>query len=330
METSLSPRMVLLVAHRIGDEVLREYSCKCSRHDFTLPQLFACLVLREFYDLSYRRTEALLRDSQAWLEEIGLQAAPDHNTLWRAFPVILKASRCEKMLDLFAAQFRERGLLKCSGKPLTMDSTCFEQRHRSAHYDRRCRKMEAKEKTEEGKTADKPGKWGASVNRKRRGKVSRLPKLSLAVASSCHLILAMKVRLGNGSDAPDFKPLLEQSRQRAKVKTAVADSGYDSEKNHRISREDNGVRSIIPPGIGRPTKKLPTGRWRRHMAKRFAEKADQKLYAQRSQSETVNSMIKRNQGSALRSRTPARQKQEMMLRAITHNIALLCTAMKED
>ena len=326
METSLSPRTVLVIAHQVGDRLLRDYACKSSRHDFTLPQLFACLVVREFYGLSYRRTEGLFRDSTAWLEEIGLSVAPDHNTLWRAFSLILKTSRCQKMLDLFAADFKQMGLLKLSEKPLAMDSTCFEQRHRSQHYDRRCRKMEAKE---EGKKAEKPGKWGVSVNKTRRRKVSRLPKLALAVASSCHLILAMKVRLGNGSDAPDFKPLLEQSRQRAGVKTAVADSGYDSEENHRISREDNGVRSIIPPGIGRPTKKLPTGRWRRHTAKRFARKADKKLYAQRSQSETVHSMLKRNQSSALRSRTPQRQKQEMMLRAITHNIALLCKAMEE-
>lgn len=322
--------MVLVVAHRIGDGLLRDYSCKCSRHDFTLSQLFACLVVREFYGLSYRRTEGLLRDSQAWLEEIGLKLAPDHNTLWRAFSSILKASRCKKMLDLFAVCFNQLGLLQLSQKPLAMDSTCFEQRHRSQHYDRRCRQMDSKPKAGDGKKAEKPGKWGASVNQARRRKVSSLPKLSLAVASSCHLILAAKVRLGNGSDAPDFKELLEQSCQRAGVKTAVADSGYDSEKNHRLAREEIGVRSIIPPGIGRPTSKLPTGRWRRHMARRFARKADQKLYAQRSQSETVHSMIKRNQGSALRSRTPERRKQEMMLRVITHNIMLLCGIDKKE
>lgn len=59
-------------------------------------------------------------------------------------------------------------------------------------------------------------------------------------------------------------------------------------------------------------------------------KADQKLYGQRSQSETVMSMIKRNQGSALRSRTPERRKKEMMLRVLTHNIALLCELENED
>ena len=60
------------------------------------------------------------------------------------------------------------------------------------------------------------------------------------------------------------------------------------------------------------------------MAKRMARKADQKAYGQRAQSETAHSMMKRNQSSALRARKPENQKKEMMLRALTHNIMLLC------
>ena len=60
------------------------------------------------------------------------------------------------------------------------------------------------------------------------------------------------------------------------------------------------------------------------MAKRFKRKADQRHYGQRAQSETAHSMMKRNMGSALRSRTPERQKKEMMLRVLVHNITLLC------
>ena len=150
-----------------------------------------------------------------------------------------------------------------------------------------------------------------------------MPKLSLAVASSCHLILAAKTRLGSGADTRDFDELLSRSCERAPVKTVVADAGYDSEANHRMARHNRNVRSIIPPNTGHPTSKLPSGRWRRYMAKRFKRKADQKLYAQRNQSETTHSMMKRNEGSALRSRKPERRKQEMMLRVLTHNIMLL-------
>jgi hypothetical protein len=47
------------------------------------------------------------------------------------------------------------------------------------------------------------------------------------------------------------------------------------------------------------------------------------VYAQRWQAETVNSMIKRNLGSALRARTTIHRRHELPLRVLTHNIMLL-------
>ena len=309
--------MVIRTAYHLANQLLPAHSCKFSRQDFTLAQLFACLVLREFFDLSYRRTEALLVDSPAWLADIGLTKAPDHNTLWRAFEALLATRRCTRMLDLLAKLFAKAKLLTLRRKPLAIDSTCFEQRHRSHHYDRRCRYIAMHNRG--------PGKWGKIVNDARSRSLKRMPKLAIAVDSGCHLILSAKARIGNGSDAPDFDDLLFHAWRRApKVSVVVADAGYDSEANHRIARLDMGVRSIIAIGAGRPTQKLPAGRWRRHMANRKKRKADRKLYGQRSQSETAHSMMKRNLGSALRSRTPERQKKEMMLRVLVHNISLLC------
>jgi hypothetical protein len=312
----------MCAAYELACHALPDYSCKFSRHDFTLAQLFACLVVREVFHLSYRRTEALLADCLEWLVEIGMSKAPDHNTLWRAFDQLLIPRRCTRMLDLQAQLAAQAKLLTPQVKPLAIDSTHFESRHRSGHYDRRCRKMASNAQKH-------PGKWGKSVNAARSARLKRMPKLAIAVDAGTHLILAAKVRIGGGSDAPDFSRLLFHAWRRAGVKCVVADAGYDSESNHRIARMDMGVRSIIPPGIGRPTSKLPTGRWRRHMAKRFNHKADAKTYGQRSQSETAHSMIKRNQSSSLRSRTPGRQKKEMMLRVLTHNIMLLCEEREE-
>jgi len=140
MLTSRSPWKVLVVAYHLARRTLPAHSCKFSRHDFTLAQLFACLVVREFFGLSFRRAEALLADSPAWLAEIGLRHAPDHNTLWRALDALLARRRCQRMLDLLAELFAKARLLTLRHKPLAVDSTCFEQRHRSAHYDRRCRR----------------------------------------------------------------------------------------------------------------------------------------------------------------------------------------------
>jgi hypothetical protein len=164
------------------------------------------------------------------------------------------------------------------------------------------------------------------VNRRRSRTVKRLPKLSLAVASACHLILAARATTGGGGDQRFFEPLLLDAYARTTVKIAVADAGYDSEDNHCIARQDLGIRSIIPPNAGRPTSKPPSTRHRRNMRHRFKRKADQKHYGQRWQVETVNSMIKRNLGSALRARTATRRSMELLLRVVTHNIMVLAKA----
>src|SRR6476659_10065400 len=138
MRTCQSPRTVMGLAYHLALRTLPRHACKFSRHDFTLAQLFACLVVREFFGLSYRRTEALLNDAPQWLADVGLAKAPDHNTMWRAADALLSSRRCGTMMDLLAELFAKAKLLKLPRRrPLAIDSTCFEQRHRSAHYDRR-------------------------------------------------------------------------------------------------------------------------------------------------------------------------------------------------
>lgn len=319
METSRSTLELMRRAYALGRRVWPDYDSPFSRLDYTRPQLFACLAVRESLRLSYRKVEAFLNDVPDWLAELGLARAPDHNTLWRAFGSMLKGRRVGRALDLLAGDGRMALAADLSAKPLTVDSTCYEPRHRSRHYDRVCRRMELKPGQ---KYAKKPGKYGPEVNASRSRKLRRMPKLALAVAAASHRILAAKASAGNGSDAPDFDPLLYQSWRRARVKTVVADAGYDSEANHRIARLDMNVRSVIPATIGRPSASGPAGRYRRLMKQRFARKADKSLYGQRSQSETVNSMMKRNLGEYLRSILTRRRKQEMLLKSIVHNLML--------
>ena len=126
-----------MLAWRVGRSCLPPYASKYSRKDFTLPQLFACLTLRQFYNLSYRKTEALLRDSPSWRRAIGLKPTPDHNTLSDAFDVVVQSEHLGRALDRLADAFAEAGLLQLDRKPLAIDSTCYESRHVSRHFERR-------------------------------------------------------------------------------------------------------------------------------------------------------------------------------------------------
>src|SRR4051794_16525750 len=99
MLTCKSPRKVMRAAWHLASQCLPNYTCKFSRHDFTLPQLFACLAVKELLKRSYRGAEELLRDAEHWCRDLGMRRAPDHNTLWRAADHLLRAHRVSKLLD---------------------------------------------------------------------------------------------------------------------------------------------------------------------------------------------------------------------------------------
>ncbi len=128
---------------------------------------------------------------------------------------------------------------------------------------------------------------------------AKYPKAVLVVDCQSHMILAAVPGRGPCSDLVQFPSALGQAVLRARIGTLLADAGFDAEWAH-VAVRSFGVRTIIPPTQGRPTNKPPVGRWRRVMKQRFARYKPK--YGQRWQVETVNSMIKRRLGSALRAR----------------------------
>jgi hypothetical protein len=138
METCKSPRKVLREAYELASELLPAHASPFSRRDgFTEPQLFACLVLREHQKKSYRAVEALLADSPTWLADIGLTRAPDHNTLCRAFGRLVRRGPMNRMLDRQAARAERRRLVRGRVRPVALDSSMFESRHVSRHFEKR-------------------------------------------------------------------------------------------------------------------------------------------------------------------------------------------------
>jgi hypothetical protein len=66
--TSKSPKRVLAEALAVGRRTLPDYAHKYSPKKFTQPQLFACLVLKEFLKIDYRRLTQHLREAAEWRE----------------------------------------------------------------------------------------------------------------------------------------------------------------------------------------------------------------------------------------------------------------------
>lgn len=65
----------------VGQRALPNYSHPRSRHDFTQPQLFALLALRQMLRLDYRGLVALLTEWAELRRVLGLRKVPHYSTL---------------------------------------------------------------------------------------------------------------------------------------------------------------------------------------------------------------------------------------------------------
>src|SRR3954468_10085268 len=97
--TTKSPGQVLTEAYKVGQQTLRTYAHRFSPKTFTQPQLFACLVLKEFLRLDYRKLEALLIDMPELCEMIELTKVPHFTTFQKAAQRFLLAAPARRLLD---------------------------------------------------------------------------------------------------------------------------------------------------------------------------------------------------------------------------------------
>ncbi len=293
-----SPRRVLKAAHLIGQLSLPLYAHRSSPKKFTQPQLFACLALKEFLQLDYRKLAALLVDCPDLCNVIDLAIVPHFTTFQKAARRLLRMPLANRLLDKTIHLAKVSGRIPSRIALAAGDGTGFESHHVSHYYVKRrasCSKF-----------------WQKTT-------YARFPKAGLLCDCASHLILSVVPGQGPGPDIKHFQPLLDQALRRVRLDTAAFDAGYDSKDAHRFARNERGVRSLIPAKIGRPSAKPLRDYWRRQMRSRL----HLTRYTQRWQIETVNSMLKRLLGSAMRARNYWSQCREILLRAITHNVMIL-------
>ena len=140
------------------------------------------------------------------------------------------------------------------------------------------------------------------------------------VHAHSHLIFGAVPGVGPSQDSPDFIPAMRQAAVLIAFDTALADAGYDAEHNHRLCRDELGLRQAVialnPRNAG---DRAPSGVYRRALWVDFPAS----LYHQRWHAESAFSQHKRRLGSALTARAEDAQQRELALRVITHNLILL-------
>ena len=298
MKTSKSPCAILSFAYKVALQAVPPYSHRHSRKTYTQPQLLACLVLKEFLQLDYRKLEQVLKNAEDFRRVLGLKSVPHFTTFQKAAKRLLRFPIARRLIRTTLRVAQQHRRIGHCVRLAALDATGFESHHASSYYTRRKRSTQ---KTKEKRT------------------YSHFPKAHFVCDTATHLILAVVPEQGPGPDIKQFRSALGQAAKHIRLTALAADAGYDSEESHRYARERLGIRSLIPPTTGRPTDKPPSGYWRRKMKAHLKHSR----YRQRSQAETVNSMIKRLLGSALRARTYGSRFREILLRALTHNIMII-------
>jgi DDE family transposase len=293
---SKSPVYVAKEALLIGCKALRPYAHKFSPKLYTQPQLFSCLVLKTFFKTDYRGVTTLLHDLADLRRVLGLRGVPHFTTLQKASVRLLRFRRVRRLLHV---AIRRRLPRRRRVRRAAFDSTGLDCGHRSFYYVRR---------------------RSASNQRWKRVIYSRYAKLELAIDTATHVILAALPARGPRVDTDRFVPLLEATLAAMPIDAALADAGYDSEPNHQFARDQRGVRSFMPAKIGRPTAKLPSGRYRRRMKQRLTK--DYGHYGQRWQIECTNSMIKRRLTTTVQARNYWAQCRELLLLVLTYQVML--------
>jgi hypothetical protein len=85
-----SPVRLAREALCVAEKALPAYSAVHSPKKFTQPQLFAILVLRQFFKTDYRGIIAMLEDMSDLRETLGLSQVPHYSTLCYAEQRLIK------------------------------------------------------------------------------------------------------------------------------------------------------------------------------------------------------------------------------------------------
>jgi hypothetical protein len=276
----------------VGEEALRRYAARTSRHDYTQAQLFALLVLKHFLRVDYRGLVTLVAEWGELRRALRLTQVPHYSTLCYA------ARRLDAATfdALQAACFRRARAvgLTAPGGVVTADATGLERHHVSAHFvDRR----------------------GPLRGRRRR----HWPKLTAVADVGSHLIAGAIVCRGPSQDSPQFPAAVRQAARLLAPGTLLGDAGYDAEHNHRLCRTLGIGTSVIALNARNMGRRWPLTPERRALRRHFPRA----LYRMRWHAESVFSRHKRRLGSALTAHRPRAQRRETLLRVLTHNRMIL-------
>lgn len=275
---------VATLALRLGRRYLSAYGSYKSRHDFTQPQLVACLIIKTYMKRTYRETIELLAVSDGLREALGLTHKLPH---WTTLQKFAQRANVTKVADAMLAeivQTASESEQETIFSAAAMDATGLEHSAASAHCVSRS-------------------------GRKRKHYV----KVSVVVMCGALLPASLIVDRGPGNDKTQAQALMDKAAQAMQPDVLYADAGYDAEWVHVQAHDSWGVVTAIPPV--RHTEGQLHGFYRSQMSDRWLKRIG---YGLRWHVESFMSGMKRTMGSTLTSRTERGLFAEATLKVLTY------------
>jgi len=269
---------------------VRKYSSKYSKRVFNNWIHIILLALRQRMDKSYREFCDIIDVCTEILNLLGISQAPHFTTLQKAAKR-LRVSFLEKIMAgflLFTMTVNVR---------TGIDATGLQATRASAHYTTVLKK-----------------------SKKARRKIKKYIKLTTYVDLDKQIIISQKIRRSPAHDNRDFKPVVLKGKRilgkaKKKVKSLDADKGYDAEENHRMVVEELQAEDRIRlKNKDKPIWKT-SGEYRKK-AKRRIKRLRRN---HRSKNETTFSVLKRVNGSTIRSIKVSMQNKEVLFKEIVYN-----------
>jgi hypothetical protein len=269
---------------------IKRYNSKYSKHTYNNWVHIILLALRQKLDKSYRAFCEIAYICTELLTLLKIKNIPHYTTLQKVAKQ-LNVGFLEKIIGGFL--FLTMNLNIRSG----IDGTGFQPTRASAYYTKIIKK-----------------------DKKLRRKIRKHIKLTIFVDLKKQLIISQKIRRGPANDSPEFKPTIKKGKEildkiGKKIKSVDADKGYDSEENHKLVVEKLNAEDRIRI----KNKNVPIWRTKGTHRKKAKRRINRLRCNYRSLVETINSVLKRIEGSTVRSVNVGMQNREVLFKEIAYN-----------
>jgi len=172
------------------------------------------------------------------------------------------------------------------------------------------------------------GRW-ADVRTRERSKRRLFKKVHVMSGVNTNTITHIQVTDGYVSDSLIFPILVKNTAQNFQMKEVSADKAYSSRNNLGIV-SSHGAIPFIPFKKNATKKSKGTAIWyAMYEYSKYHKEDFMKHYHLRSNAESVFSMVKRKFGDNLRTRNDISQTNEVLCKALCHNICVLIQEMFE-